>query len=130
MPEDLLDYHVQRSADRRIEIACSLDLEPVEQRLRGGLTLGAGRAKPLVEPLLDERLPGAPLHLAQVGDRIPETIRVVDPKASDLPLADQPQHQPVGLGKHCRPLHSDRRQLVHVKKAPVVDLLGRDSPER
>ena len=40
------------------------------------------------------------------------------------------EHEPVDLFEHRRVFHPQRRELVHVEEAAVVDLFGRDAPVR
>ena len=55
---------------------------------------------------------------------------MIDPQARDRSAPDQLEEQPMRLVKNLRQLHPDGREIVHVEKAPVIDLLRRDPPER
>ena len=70
------------------------------------------------------------LQVAEIPRRIPEAVGVVDAQGGDLALVEQLEEQPVGLGEDLRLLHVDRRQLVDVEEAAVVDLLRGHAPVR
>ena len=46
------------------------------------------------------------------------------------PAPNELEHEAVHLLEDRRILHAQRRELVDVEEAPVVDLLGRDAPVR
>ena len=56
-------------------------------------------------------------------------VRVIDAHTGDRALRDQLQQEPVGSIEDLRQFHPDRREIVHVEEAPVIDLLGRHAPE-
>ena len=53
---------------------------------------------------------------------------MVDAKAGDLSLGQEPQDQAVRLLKDVGPLHADGRQLVDVEKPAIVDLVRGHAP--
>src|SRR5512143_2565890 len=55
---------------------------------------------------------------------------MVDPEPDDLPLADEPQDEPVRLVEDAFVLHPDGGEAVDVEEAAVVDLLSRHAPVR
>ena len=64
----------------------------------------------------------------EVAGRIPQAIGVIDAQAADLAFGQQPEHQLMGRLEHLGAIHANGGQVVHIEKAPVVDLLGRDAP--
>ena len=69
------------------------------------------------------------LQLAEVVRRVPEAVRVVDAQAGHLSLGEQPEDEFVRRAEDLGLLDADRRQVVDVEEAAVVDLLRRDAPE-
>src|SRR5581483_2865823 len=66
----------------------------------------------------------------EIGQRIVETVHVIDPEAGDLAGGGQLENQFVRGAKNFFVLNPDRDQLVDVEKSPVIDLLRGDFPER
>ncbi len=54
---------------------------------------------------------------------------MIDPQTGHCPGRDQLEQKPVRFVEDLRQFHPDRRQVVNVEEAPVVDLLRRDPPE-
>ena len=71
-----------------------------------------------------------PLEVVQVPRRREEAIGMVDTETRHGSLAHETEHEPVGRLEDRRLLHADRRQIVDVEEAPVVDLVPGGLPER
>ena len=54
---------------------------------------------------------------------------MIDPQSGDRACAHQFKKQAVSRVEDFWQLHPDRGQIVYVKKAAVIDFLGRDPPE-
>ena len=68
------------------------------------------------------------LQVTEVLARIVEPIRMVDAQPLDLALGDEIENEAVGGVEHRRVFHAQRGEVVDVEKAPVVDLVGGDTP--
>ena len=68
------------------------------------------------------------LQPPEIAQGVRQAVGMVDAEAGHAPLADPPEDQRVGRVEDVRVLRPQARQLGHVEEAPVVDLLGRDSP--
>ena len=55
---------------------------------------------------------------------------MIDAQAGDGAALHQLEDEAVHLVEHRRVFHAQRRELVDVEEAPVVDLLRRDAPVR
>ena len=53
---------------------------------------------------------------------------MIDPQAVDLAGANQLKQQPVGVLKHPQVLDPQAGEVVHIEKAPIVDVIGCDTP--
>ncbi len=85
---------------------------------------------PGVERLFRQFQDEAALQPFEVLPRVVQPVGVVDAQAVDLALAEQAEDQVVRGVEDFLPLHAQRRQLVDVEKAAVVDLVGGHAPER
>ena len=70
------------------------------------------------------------LQHREIARRVEEAVRVIDSHRLHAAVAQQLRQQLVGRGKDLRILDAQPRELVDVKKAPVVDLVRRGSPVR
>lgn len=105
-----------------------------------GLVTGGSRHRPLFgqrlvagEDLLHDDV--ASIFAAQpllqrfeVGVGIVDPVEMIDAKAGDSSLRDEPQDQGVGRLEHRRVAHPDADQVGDVEEAAVVDLTGRQPP--
>src|SRR3981081_2330147 len=66
------------------------------------------------------------LQAAKIPGRVVQPVRVIDAQAVDLAGGDELQYQAVRDFEDCFVVDAQRRQIVHIKKPPVVDILGRD----
>ena len=55
---------------------------------------------------------------------------MIEAQALNLAGADQFEQEPVCCLEHIESLHAQGSERVNVEEAAVVDLVGRDSPER
>ena len=131
MLQDLLDHQI----DRKWPIWTGLLSDVCLERLSH---LVPGRARGAVDSMerlrvklsLKSRQQRRPLKIGEVARRIPKPVGMVDPDPGGRPFADQPEEQLVGGGEDFRNFLPDRGQLVDREEAAVVDLFGRDPPER
>ena len=70
------------------------------------------------------------LQPPQVVARREQAVDVIDAQAGRRASPNQLEDEPMHLVEHRRIFHAQRRELVHVEEAPVVDFLGRDAPVR
>jgi hypothetical protein len=54
---------------------------------------------------------------------------MVDAEPGDPPGTDETKDEPVSLGEDVRVLHADRRELIDIEEASVVDLLAGHPPK-
>ena len=109
---------------------------PPEDLSHGPAGLGQRRAEEHFQVLVSEPLIGRVclkeplrdaehvlvLQTVQILLRVVEPIRVVNAHPVHLALAQEAQDEAVGGCEHCRFFHAERRQVIDVEKAPVVDL--------
>ncbi len=68
------------------------------------------------------------LQAAEIPGRVVEAVGVIDAQSVDLALGDQLQEQAVRGLEDRLVLDAQRRQIVDIEEAAVVDILGRDAP--
>ena len=82
------------------------------------------------EDLLDYDIQRLRLQALQVRLRIVQAIDMIDAQAVDHAALDQLEGEPVRAVEHARLVHAQRREVVDVEEAPVVDLVDRYAPVR
>jgi hypothetical protein len=55
---------------------------------------------------------------------------MIDAHAIDCAFRQKARHKPVGIVEYFPAFYAQTRELVDVEKAPIVDLVRRDLPER
>src|SRR6266700_6241892 len=76
-----------------------------------------------------ERLRATLLEFFEILAGQVKTIRMSDAKPCHCAGAHQIQKKPMHGVKHLWQLHPDRRQIVYIEKAAVIDFFGRDAPK-
>ena len=76
------------------------------------------------------RLRVTALQPLEVANRIVEPVRVIDAQPVDLAGRGELEEELVRRVEHRLFLHPERGEVVDVKEAAVVDLVGGDAPER
>ena len=72
----------------------------------------------------------ARLQLLEIARGVEQPIRVVDAQAADRAVPGEIEHVSVRCLEDLRILHAQRRQIVDIKKAPIVDFVRCDPPVR
>src|SRR5689334_11855004 len=68
------------------------------------------------------------LQLCEIATRVPETVHVINPQTGGSATLQKLKREAVRRIKNLRQLHTDRGQVVDIKKPPVIDFLSRDPP--
>ena len=75
-------------------------------------------------------LAGAPAQRRAILRRVEQPVDMVDAQPLHLPAFDHAEDQPVRRLEQLRQFDAQPGEVVDVEKPAIVDLLGRDAPER
>src|SRR5574337_1079186 len=127
--QDLFGNDVERAPEGRLGIQRQLLIIPPQQPLFYCLPIAALVLQTGLKTISACCQKHAALHSAEILSGFVQTIRVVDPETTDLPLTNQPEYQLMGLLKHMGVFHLDSGKIIDIEESAVVDLLAGHTPE-
>ncbi len=92
-----------------------------DQQIKGFGARFRARFQALRQPLL---------HASEILARVIQAIRMIDAQRMNLALGDKLENQTVRGFKYFRAAHAQTRQLVHIEKSPVINIVRRHPPAR